>query len=235
MEDSSTIHLADPSPLTTAQVQREVASLEKLLEQRIDSIEQAVKVAHENLVRVPTDVDKAIGHLRETIEGKFDTVRQAFLIHLEKFASVQTQFQERDVRTEQTAKDSKVAVDAALQAAKEAVGKQQEASDRAIAKQEAATNKQLDQVVTLIAANFKALDDKNSDLKDRVGTIEAKSTGLKDGWGYLVGVLSLLAALITVGVLVSSKNAASLQAATPQVIYVPAPIAAPAAPVQVKP
>lgn len=172
--------IPDPSPLTTAQVQREVAALEKLATQRMDAIEKAVAVAHENLVRVPTDVDKAIGHLRELTIERFETTKKEFLVHQEKFASVQTQFQERDVRTEQTAKDSKVAVDAALQAAKEAVGKQQEASDRAIAKQEAATGKQIESITLLIASNNKALDDKISDLKERFAAAQGSGLGHKE-------------------------------------------------------
>ena len=45
-------------------------------------------------------------------------------IYAEKFSSIQTQFKERDVRTDQTASQVKLAVDAALQAQKEAAGEQ---------------------------------------------------------------------------------------------------------------
>jgi predicted phage tail protein len=162
--------VTDPSHLTTQALQREVAALEKLLDQRINGIEQAVKVAHENLVRVPTDVDKSISHLREVMNGKLDTVD-------EKFASVQTQFRERDVRVEQTAKDSKVAIDAALSAQVKS-GEQTNASfGLSIAKSEAATTKQIDQLQQIIASNDRSNNDKIDDLKERMNRFEGEGRG----------------------------------------------------------
>jgi hypothetical protein len=159
--------IPDPTVLTTAALQREVAALEKLLDQRINAIEQAVKVAHENLVRVPTDVDKAIAHLRELLLEKFATTG-------EKFNSIQTQFLERDVRVEQTAKDSKVAVDAALQAAKEAVGEQNKSSGLSIAKSEAATTKQIEQQAVLMATTNAGILSSLADLKERQTRFETE-------------------------------------------------------------
>lgn len=179
----------DPTALTTQQLLREVTSLEKLMAQRMDAMDKAMEIFSDNLTRAPTEVDKQIGHLKSLMEKTFEVMD-------EKFASVQTQFSERDVRTEQTAKDSKVAVDAALQAAKEAVGKQQEASDRAIAKSEAATTKQLDQIVMLIAANTKASDEKIDDLKKRVATRDGEGGGLQKGWLILVGAVGLIATIV---------------------------------------
>lgn len=186
--DSSPARGPDPSALTTAQLATASASLEKLFTQRMDAIEKAVEIAHENLVRVPTDVDKAVGHLRSVIDEKLNT-------HLEKFASVQTQFSERDVRTEQSAIGTKVAVDAALQAAKEAGAKQQEASDKAIAKTETNTTKNIDQQSVLIANMTKALDDKIGDVKERLTLIEGSSKGMTQGWAILLGAIGGLVGL----------------------------------------
>jgi hypothetical protein len=115
--------------------------------------------------------------------------------HEEKFNSVQVQFAERDTRTEQTSKDSKVAVDAALQAAKEAVGEQNKSSTLAIAKSEAATTKQIDQISVIINTMAKGLDDKIDDIKTRLTSIEGRAKGLGDGWGYLVGAIGTLIAI----------------------------------------
>src|ERR1019366_3298738 len=115
--------------------------------------------------------------------------------HTEKFSSIQKQFSERDVRTDQSSKDSKVAVDAALQAAKEAVGEQNKSSALAIAKSEASTDKRIDQMGQLMMSGAKSVDDKFTDLKDRIALIEGRGTGVKDSWGYLVGLMGVLIAL----------------------------------------
>lgn len=189
---------SDMRAMSTAQLTNAVTALEKLFDQRVGAIEKAVEVAHANLVRVPTEVDKAVGHLSALISEKL-------AIHAEKFSSVQTQFQERDIRTEQTARDSKVAVDAALQAAKEAVGKQQEASDRAIAKSEAAVTKQIDQIVVLIQTNNVSTDGKIIDLKERLTLWAGKSEGLSAGWAILIGVVGIIGALAGIVAVVMSK------------------------------
>lgn len=160
----------DPTPLTTLQLQREVASLKELVFTRLDAMDKAMELFNANITRVPTDTDKQISHLKELVFERFN-------VELERFSSIATQFAERDVRTEQTAKDSKVAVDAALQAAKEAVGEQNKSSALAIAKSEASTVKQIDQMSLLIQTGNKAIDDKFDDIKDRLTRIEGKGEG----------------------------------------------------------
>jgi uncharacterized LabA/DUF88 family protein len=178
---------------------REISNLKEVIFTRLDGMDRAIVVFNENLTRVPTDTDKQVQHLKELHEERFDGMDKAVVIlqqiadeipaklsekvgslkeiHEEKFASVQVQFRERDVRTEQSSKDSKVAVDAALQAAKEAVGKQNESSDRAILKSEAAVMKQIDAMGELIRSGAKGVDDKFQDLKDRLTRIEGKDEG----------------------------------------------------------
>src|ERR1700685_2775837 len=67
-------------------------------------------------------------------------------LHEEKFASIATQFAERDKRTEQLSLADKTAIAAALQAQKEAAGAQNEANAAAIAKSEAGVTKQIAQI-----------------------------------------------------------------------------------------
>lgn len=156
---------ADPSTLTTQQLWREIAALKELAFNRMAAIEKAVDVAHADLVRVPTDVQQQVAHLRE--------------LHDEKFESIRIQFAERDTRTEQTSRDNKVAVDAALQAAKEAVGENNKSFAISAAKQEASTIKQIDQQALLIATVSKTLDDKIGDLKERLTRIEGSGVGVE--------------------------------------------------------
>jgi hypothetical protein len=189
----------DPSRLTTAQLLRELANLKEIFITRLDAYDRAIVLFQENITRVPTDNDKQIQHLQSLHEERFTGMDRAIqllqklddhiprtidekisalrFVHEEKFISIQVQFRERDVRTEQSSKDSKVAVDAALQAAKEAVGEQNKSSALAIAKSEASTVKQIDQMGLLITTQAKAVDDKFSDVKDRLTRIEGKDTG----------------------------------------------------------
>ncbi len=172
--------VVDPSVLTTQQLWREVAVLKELLNNRIEAVEKAVKVSHDDYVRVPTDVQKYVGALER--------------LHEEKFNSVEKQFKERDTRVYQTATDTKLAVDAALQAAEKAVGKS-----------EASTVKQIDAQSLLISNTAKSLDGKIDDVKDRLTRIEGQGMGRqeqgrasKDVWGYVAGGIGLLITIITV-------------------------------------
>jgi len=207
----------DPTPLTTQALWREIAALKELFETRLQAVETGIEVAHGDLVRFPTEVQKQIANLKElhdskilcnehevglirqVIETRLDGMDKAMQllqaiadafparidekiqslekVHEEKFRSIGVQFVERDTRTEQTSRDSKVAVDAALQAAKEAVGEQNRSSALAIAKSEAATAKQIDQQGLLISTTAKASDEKIDDLKERLTRIEGTGTG----------------------------------------------------------
>lgn len=153
----------DPTALTTQQLWREISSLKELLTARIDSIEKAISIAHEDMVRVPTEVQKQVGNLRELHDEKFTAVQ---ILIDEKFGNVYQRFEERDVRTEQVSRDSKLAIDAALQAAKELGDEHNKFSSMAISKNEASTYRQLEQ-----------LDSKIVDLKDRLTRIEGMDLG----------------------------------------------------------
>jgi hypothetical protein len=117
-------------------------------------------------------VQVTASNLPHRIDEKISSLAR---IHEEKFHSIETQFIERDVRTESSARDSKVAVDAALQAAKEAVAEQNRSSALAISKSEASTIKTIDQMGLLIQTGNKSVDEKIDDVKQRLVRIE--------GWG----------------------------------------------------
>jgi hypothetical protein len=130
---------------------------------RLDGMDKAVDLLQVLSDKVMEKVDEKIHSLKD--------------IHEEKFGSIQVQFRERDVRTEQSSKDSKVAIDAALQAAKDAVGEQNKSSALAIAKSEASTIKQIDQMTLMIQVSNKGVDDKFDDVKERLTRIEGKNEG----------------------------------------------------------
>jgi hypothetical protein len=162
---------SDPSFLTTQQLYREISTSREIAETRIvgsmqvittriDAMDKAVELLRTSTDRIPAQFQTAVLQLQE--------------LHEEKFKSIETQFAERDTRTEQTSRDSKVAVDAALQAAKEAVGEQNKSNALAIAKSEATFTKQIDQIGVLISTMQKGIDDKIDDIKTRLQAIESR-------------------------------------------------------------
>jgi hypothetical protein len=193
----------DPSALTTAVILRATAALKELIFTRLDAMDKALVLLQSRADKVPSDIDIAVGAIRAVYD--------------EKFKSVALQFSERDVRTEQTSRDSKVAVDAALQAAKEAVGEQNKSSALAIAKSEAATTKQIDQIVILINATNASINDKVDDLKNRLSSIESRlekgegrGVGQTDVVAYIVAGFSLLGTIVAIivgGMAISRANA----------------------------
>lgn len=138
---------------------------------------------------------REISALRELLETKIESAAE---ITLERFRGIETQFNERDKRTEQTARDSKVAVDAAFSAAKEAVAEQNKSSALAIAKSEAGTTKQIDQIQNLIGTIREGLEGKINDVKERIGKGDGRSEGVNVVWGYVCGAGGLIIAAIAV-------------------------------------
>jgi len=158
-------HLKELHGVRFGEVHSELIAGRTILNTRMDAMDKAVVLLQAISDTAPSKIDEKIASLHG--------------IHDEKFSSIGTQFRERDVRTEQSSKDSKVAVDAALQAAKEAVGEQNKSSALAIAKSEASTTKQIDQLGQLIQSTTKGVDDKFQDVKDRLTRIEGKTEGQK--------------------------------------------------------
>jgi cation transport regulator ChaB len=194
-------NVTDPSALTTQQLFREIGTAREIGETliyginqnittRIDGMDKAIELLQTSTDRTPNMVSASIERLQE--------------LHEEKFESIATQFKERDTRTEQTSRDSKVAVDAALQAAKEAVGEQNKSNALAIAKSEATFTKQIDQIGVLISTMQKGIDDKIDDIKNRLQAIESRKQGegdsrrdMGDLVGYLIGGVGMIIAVIT--------------------------------------
>lgn len=182
MEPAESRPVPDPTTLTTQQLIREIGAVREIIETRLDGMDKAIELLQKSSDKFP-----------EFVKSEVVTL---FKLHQEKFESVQTQFQERDVRDERSSRDSKTAVDAALSAAKEAVGAQNASSALAIAKSETATDKRIDQQGTLIANATKALDDKIDDLKERLTRIEGKAEGKvtavadhQTNTGMIVGII----------------------------------------------
>lgn len=180
--------IPDPTVLTTQQLQREIMALREILEARLAGNDKISALLQEQLDHKSSIVKTEVDHLRTE--------------HEEKFRSIATQFLERDIRTEQTSRDSKVAVDAALQAQKEAAGAQNESNAASISKSEAAFTKQIDQIAVIINTTTKGTDEKIEDIKTRIIQIEGRSVGHGETWGYVVGAIGLMIGLSSVIMLV---------------------------------
>lgn len=198
--------MSDPSALTTQQLLRELGSLREIINARLDGMDKILGLLQSGMDNRQQAITAEVTHLRT--------------LHEEKFHSISIQFSERDTRTEQTSKDSKVAVDAALQAAKEAVGEQNKSSALAIAKSENSTTKQIDQIGINIQSTTENLNDKIDDVKARLLTIDGLTTGSKDhredGRANIAIGVSLLMAVISVGaILYAEKSPPPVQSTTP--------------------
>lgn len=181
----------DPTVLTTASLMREIANTKELVQAKLDALEKKLGDVHTNVHEMPKQRKIDIDLLYQLVDTKLGTIQ-------EQFHGVQTQFKERDTRVDQTARASKEALDAALQAAKEAVGKQNDSFVTSIAKSEAATAKQIDQLVLLQNANMAATNDKIEDLKTRMSASEGRAGGRSDIWGYVLAAVGLVATLVSV-------------------------------------
>lgn len=164
----------DPTELTTQQLKSEVAALREILESKIDGDRDAIEARLAGMDKAIQLLQAIADRMPEEIDGKIANLQR---FHEEKFSSIQTQFEERDVRTDQSSRATETAVNAALQAAKEAVEKQNAASDKAIAKSETATKEQIDQLGNLSATETRALRSEIEDAKSRIDRIEAASIG----------------------------------------------------------
>lgn len=191
----SNIPIPDPSLLTTQQLTREITSLREFFESQVDSINNRISSVIKIIDANPAIVDAEISKLQQLQDEKFRSIVSQFD---EKFRSIAIQFSERDIRTEQTSRDSKVAVDAALQAAKEAVGEQNKSSALAIAKSEAATTKQIDQIGVIISTMANGLNDKIDDIKSRITIIEGRNIGGNNVVGYAITAVAVVISIIAV-------------------------------------
>jgi hypothetical protein len=171
----------DPTVLTTQQLLREVLSLKELFNTRLEAMDKAIVLLQSNADKSPT------------IAVVDQRLTSAVCMMNSKFA-------EYDGRVEDMSKAATKAVDAAFAAQKEA-----------ITKSEAGFTKQIDNMGGQMHMLQKTLDDKISDIKDRlnglsglqIGTasgITAKEDSSKAMWviiGIIGGVAASLVPVLT--------------------------------------
>jgi hypothetical protein len=179
--------IPDPTILTTQQLFREIAALEKILITRIegvkseitvrlDAMDKAMEVATDIVTHTPTEIDREITHLKA--------------LHDSRFNAIDRQFENRDTRLEQANRDNKENVQSALKAANDSVSQHNQSSALAIAKSEAAFAKQIDQQAVVIqtmkdaleskmAASNESTEDKISELRKSVNSTDSRVTQIE--------------------------------------------------------
>lgn len=170
----------DPTRLTTQLVDRALAAKMEVVDTRFNSMDQANKLLAIDVAKLETLSKERLDLLRIAIDRNLAAQREYIISYInriadvssEKFDGIKTQFVERDTRTEQTDKERRTSLDAALAAAKEAVAEQQKANALAIGKSEDGTKERLDALNLLMTTNIKSLEDKISDLKSRLDSGE---------------------------------------------------------------
>jgi hypothetical protein len=160
----------DPTLLTTQALLREIGSLKELFDTRFDGVEHTVEMMQKSLDLVHIMIDEKVKNLKDLTD--------------EKFAGVDKRFSEARYLTEQTSRNDKLALDAALQAQKEDVGKQNDSNNASISKTEVLFTKQID-----------GLNDKIDDIKSRFIANDSQSKGKSEGIS-LIGALVIGAALV---------------------------------------
>lgn len=183
------VPVPDPTVRAVEALEKAIANLKELMAEQITSTRNIIEARLNGNDKAIELLQVSSNKISPMINAEVSRLQE---LHEEKFGSIATQFRERDTRTEQAAKDSKVAIDAALQAQKEAVSEQNKSNAQAITKSEAFVTKQIDQITALISATAKATDDKIDDLKTRTQAIESHGKGLSDGYGWIVAFIGMM-------------------------------------------
>jgi hypothetical protein len=146
-------------------VQEAVKNVRELLLERVDSNKEHINSLHNQHDKIKDLIKDGVDNLRELI---FAEITGRDRVDDEIFKRIETQFVERDKRTEQLALASSTAIAAALQAQKEAAGATTDSILAVITKMDASFTKLFDQMANLLTAQQKNTDDKINDLKSRM-------------------------------------------------------------------
>jgi hypothetical protein len=176
----------------------DLSSATALIDQRLDDLDRAIKLAADQLRDIPdSDRDarcRMAKDFTKQVQGKCDWV-------MAQIEVVATRMNEKFIAIDGQFDAAKTAVDAALAAAKEAVAEQNKANSAAIKVSEGNTKEQLTSLGQVSGANFKAMEDKITDARDRLTVIEALTRGIKQAGGEQKEVRGLQHGAIQVSIM----------------------------------
>lgn len=161
----------DPSQLTTQMVWREIGSLKELIQAELSAVKKGIEVAHDDLVRVPTEVQKVTSSLEQLMQTKIN--------YEHKIADLQIQFLEKQFtwlekfRAEQNASNI-----------------------LSTSKSEISFTKQVDQLTGLVHTINSNLGDKIGEVKERFNisdsAIKSKAEGVKDFRDWIPWIITII-------------------------------------------
>lgn len=194
MADEDSIIAQDPSRLTTAALLREVANLKEMFSIQIAALNASQNKFEENLVRVPTEVQKAVAALKELLE--------------QRFGAIDKQLIERDSRRQAEKQAAEAALAAALQSQKELSASQDASKAEAIRKTQETTDKQIESIRLTLDTIVGSLNDKIAGISSRldrgegvIGGGRERQTEWRSNSTLLVAII--VAALVAGGLLVN--------------------------------
>ena len=204
-----TVVPGDPTPLTIDLMRRELASLQKLLEARLDATDRTAAQFREDLTRVPTTLQTSLSALLVLFEEKTKSLEKVVFEKFEgvdqQFDGVQKQFDERDIRAKAAEISAQTGLSVALSASEKATIALNESNNTAMNKSETSFERRIQATETLISANTRAIDDKIAAINARLdrgeGTMMGTRTNQSDrrlDLGSIVGVLGLIGAVFAI-------------------------------------
>jgi uncharacterized coiled-coil protein SlyX len=193
---------SDPTRLTHELVEAAIMSLQRIIEVRIAAVEKAIEISHDDLVRVPTTVDRAVSQLRELLESKLaanDQSVQGLRDNLlEKIRGIQGQITETNARATLADQYKQTALDAALKSAQTLVEQAIDHVKESIKKTEDLFTKQIDAINASVVQAGKTGDKEVADVKTRLGAIEGRTNGIGQSGVFVVGAFAVISAVAAV-------------------------------------
>jgi hypothetical protein len=179
---------------TKSEIYARIETVNTALSTRLEAMDQATNLWHDDLVRVPTDVQKSVSSLRDFLEQYFNVglakVRgdhdvlnikviadKEFMLSLvkrledvseQRFARIDVGLMERDKRADQLTLANSAALAAALAAQKEAAGESQKSAALAISKSEGATAEAIKAGAQQFQIGLTSLTSQVNDIKSRL-------------------------------------------------------------------
>jgi sugar-specific transcriptional regulator TrmB len=165
------------------------------------------RIVGEVEARLLQRIKEGDGHIRDTIVEKIDGIIKASDLRqreLDKIPGmIETSVEHLRKLIGQRLDGNDTAIAAALKSQQELFAERNRASDRAIEKSEGATNKLLDAINASNAQDRKSTDEKVADIKDRLTSIESRTTGAtvqrvenasanQAVWGYIFGAIGAI-------------------------------------------
>lgn len=150
--------------------------------------------------------EPVIDPTKNVLDKVVDAVRRQDDLRLELEKRMDREFALVESRRVEQKTDTKVAVDAALNAAKEAVREQTTAADRSITKSETSASEQLKQQNTTFTTALEGIVRIQDDLKERIVKIESRKEGSSDYVRTLIAVAALALTLISIFAFVAAAT-----------------------------